>query len=117
MEMRTGRHLVAEDGVFFKGTPNVEEEPDPAYNASSPHPAYAHLSKHALHAQQETDAQVEAAPVAHAGASPEAQAEAAPDVTQPLGDPGSTQPLKAVGEAGPVPTEARSRGQGEPRTS
>ncbi len=45
-EMRTGRHLVAEDGVFFKGTPNEGDVPDPARNASSPHPAFAHLSRH-----------------------------------------------------------------------
>ena len=117
-EMRTGRHLVAEDGVFFKGTPNVGEEPDPAYNASSPHPAYAHLSKYALHARQEqADAQSDAASDAQAGAAPDEQAGAALDATQPLGDPGSTQPLKAAGEAVPAPAEARSGGQGEPRAS
>lgn len=32
-EKRTGRHLVAEDGVFFKGTPNSDARPDPAQNA------------------------------------------------------------------------------------
>ena len=38
-EKRTGRHLVAEDGVFFKGVPNVEDVPDPVHNASSPSPS------------------------------------------------------------------------------
>ena len=34
-ERKTGRHLVAEDGVFFKGTPNEEDEPDPLKNATA----------------------------------------------------------------------------------
>lgn len=38
-ERKTGRHLVAEDGVFFKGVPNAGEVPDPHHNATSPHPA------------------------------------------------------------------------------
>lgn len=38
-EKKTGRHLVAEDGVFFKGVPNSGEVPDPHHNATSPHPA------------------------------------------------------------------------------
>ena len=38
-EKKTGRHLVAEDGVFFKGVPNAGEVPDPHHNATSPHPA------------------------------------------------------------------------------
>lgn len=37
-EKRTGRHLVAEDGVFFKGVPNPDDVPDPVHNASSPSP-------------------------------------------------------------------------------
>lgn len=45
-EKRTGRHLVAVDGVFFKGVPNGEGVPDPAHDASSPHPsAYAERLK------------------------------------------------------------------------
>lgn len=45
-EKKTGRHLVAVDGVFFKGVPNEEDEPDPFHNASSPHPsAYAERLK------------------------------------------------------------------------
>lgn len=38
-ERKTGRHLVAEDGVFFKGVPNAGDVPDPHHNATSPHPA------------------------------------------------------------------------------
>ncbi|MGN0261426.1 MAG: AI-2E family transporter [Eggerthellaceae bacterium] len=38
-EKKTGRHLVAEDGVFFKGIPNDGDVPDPHHNATSPHPA------------------------------------------------------------------------------
>lgn len=37
-EKRTGRRLVAEDGVFFKGTPVEGDEPDPMADATSPHP-------------------------------------------------------------------------------
>lgn len=37
-EKRTGRHLVAEDGVFFKGTPAQGDAPDPMADATSPHP-------------------------------------------------------------------------------
>lgn len=38
-EKRTGRQLVAEDGVFFKGTPSEGSTPDPMVDATSPHPA------------------------------------------------------------------------------
>ena len=45
-EKRTGRHLVAEDGVFFKGVPNAGDVPDPVHNASSPPPmVYAEYLK------------------------------------------------------------------------
>lgn len=37
-EKRTGRHLISEDGVFFKGTPVEGETPDPMADATSPHP-------------------------------------------------------------------------------
>ena len=37
-ERKTGRHLVAEDGVFFKGTPNEDIVPDPRRNATAPSP-------------------------------------------------------------------------------
>ena len=37
-EKRTGRQLVAEDGVFFKGTPVAGDEVDPMADATSPHP-------------------------------------------------------------------------------
>ncbi len=37
-EKRTGRQLVSEDGVFFKGTPSPEGVPDPIADATSPHP-------------------------------------------------------------------------------
>ncbi|MDO4291421.1 MAG: AI-2E family transporter [Eggerthellaceae bacterium] len=37
-EKKTGRHLVAEDGVFFKGTPAQGDVPDPMADATSPHP-------------------------------------------------------------------------------
>lgn len=37
-EKKTGRRLVAEDGVFFKGVPNEGETPDPMADATSPHP-------------------------------------------------------------------------------
>ncbi|MCI8467975.1 MAG: AI-2E family transporter [Eggerthellaceae bacterium] len=39
-EKRTGRRLVAEDGVFFKGTPSEtsDDAPDPMADAVSPHP-------------------------------------------------------------------------------
>ncbi|WP_172136890.1 AI-2E family transporter [Adlercreutzia sp. ZJ473] len=37
-EKRTGRCLVAEDGVFFKGTPAEGDVPDPMADATSPHP-------------------------------------------------------------------------------
>jgi hypothetical protein len=37
-EKKTGRHLVATDGVFFKGVPNQSDVPDPAKDAISPHP-------------------------------------------------------------------------------
>ncbi|MEF9842024.1 MAG: AI-2E family transporter, partial [Raoultibacter sp.] len=36
-EKKTGRRLVAEDGVFFQGTPN-EGSIDPILDATSPHP-------------------------------------------------------------------------------
>ena len=35
-EKRTGRHLVAEDGVFFKGTPANAEEVNPIADATAP---------------------------------------------------------------------------------
>lgn len=35
-EKRTGRHLVAEDGVFFKGTPSDESAVNPLADATSP---------------------------------------------------------------------------------
>lgn len=35
-EKRTGRHLVAEDGVFFKGTPSDETAVNPLVDATSP---------------------------------------------------------------------------------
>lgn len=35
-EKRTGRHLVAEDGVFFKGVPSDNEVVNPAADATSP---------------------------------------------------------------------------------
>ncbi|MEG0460095.1 MAG: AI-2E family transporter [Gordonibacter sp.] len=37
-EKRTGRRLVATDGVFFKGTPGETLELDPIADATSPHP-------------------------------------------------------------------------------
>lgn len=37
-EKRTGRHLVAADGVFFKGTPAQGDSPNPMADATSPHP-------------------------------------------------------------------------------
>lgn len=40
-EKRTGRALVAEDGVFFQGTPSEGEGVDPKYDAISPHPSVA----------------------------------------------------------------------------
>ena len=35
-EKRTGRHLVAEDGVFFKGVPSDNEQVNPIADATSP---------------------------------------------------------------------------------
>ncbi len=35
-EKRTGRRVVANDGVFFKGTPAAEEDVDPFFDATSP---------------------------------------------------------------------------------
>jgi len=35
-EKKTGRHLVAEDGVFFKGVPSDNEEVNPLSDATSP---------------------------------------------------------------------------------
>ncbi len=37
-EKRTGRHLVSQDGVFFRGTPSQGDAPDPMVDATSPHP-------------------------------------------------------------------------------
>lgn len=37
-EKRTGRQIVAEDGVFFQGTPGQGEEVNPIMDATSPHP-------------------------------------------------------------------------------
>ena len=37
-EKRTGRQLVAEDGVFFQGTPRSDGSLDPIADATSPHP-------------------------------------------------------------------------------
>lgn len=37
-EKRTGRQLVAEDGVFFKGTPAESERVDPLGDVAAPHP-------------------------------------------------------------------------------
>lgn len=37
-EKRTGRQLVAEDGVFFQGTPSSDGTLDPIADATSPHP-------------------------------------------------------------------------------
>jgi predicted PurR-regulated permease PerM len=37
-EKRTGRHLVAVDGVFFKGVPSDDDTPNPEKDATSPHP-------------------------------------------------------------------------------
>ena len=38
-EKQTGRQLVAEDGVFFQGTPRIRRDPlDPIADATSPHP-------------------------------------------------------------------------------
>ena len=37
-EKKTGRQLVSEDGVFFKGTPAEGDKPDPMADATSPHP-------------------------------------------------------------------------------
>lgn len=37
-EKRTGRRLVAEDGVFFKGTPPEGETIDPLADVTAPHP-------------------------------------------------------------------------------
>lgn len=37
-EKRTHRQLVAQDGVFFKGTPVEGDAPDPMADATSPHP-------------------------------------------------------------------------------
>lgn len=83
-EKRTGRHLVAVDGVFFKGVPNSEEAPDPAHNASSPHPsAYAERLKAderrrvahtvvAADAPHDADLRADAAGDGAAGAQPDA---------------------------------------------
>ena len=38
LEKKTGRHLVAEDGVFFQGTPRSDGSLDPIADATSPHP-------------------------------------------------------------------------------
>lgn len=37
-EKRSGRTLVSEDGVFFKGTPTPDDGPNPIADATSPHP-------------------------------------------------------------------------------
>ena len=37
-EKRTGRQLVAEDGVFFKGTPSEGDQVDPLGDVTAPHP-------------------------------------------------------------------------------
>lgn len=37
-EKRTGRQLVAEDGVFFKGTPSEGDAVDPLADVTAPHP-------------------------------------------------------------------------------
>lgn len=37
-EKKTGRHLVAADGVFFRGVPSTGDVPDPEHDATSPHP-------------------------------------------------------------------------------
>jgi predicted PurR-regulated permease PerM len=37
-EKHTGRHLIAEDGVFFKGVPSAGDAPNPEADATSPHP-------------------------------------------------------------------------------
>jgi predicted PurR-regulated permease PerM len=37
-EKNTGNQLVAEDGVFFKGTPSEGEDVDPIADAAAPHP-------------------------------------------------------------------------------
>ena len=37
-EKQTGRQLVAEDGVFFQGTPRSDGSLDPIADATSPHP-------------------------------------------------------------------------------
>lgn len=37
-EKKTGRHLVAVDGVFFKGVPSDADTPNPEKDATSPHP-------------------------------------------------------------------------------
>ena len=37
-EKKTGRQLVSEDGVFFKGMPAEGDKPDPMADATSPHP-------------------------------------------------------------------------------
>lgn len=50
-EKRTGRRLVAEDGVFFQGTPAPDGTLDPIGDATSPHPdvsaAFERVDEHA----------------------------------------------------------------------
>lgn len=43
-EKRTGRQLVATDGVFFKGTPGDADSFDPVADATSPHPGVSAVS-------------------------------------------------------------------------
>lgn len=71
-EKKTGRRLVATDGVFFKGTPKEDEGINPMEDATSPHPAavasaekteqrraevLGKLFKHDLYAAQRADSQ------------------------------------------------------------
>ena len=44
-EKRTGRRLVAIDGVLFKGSPSEGDEPDPIADATAPHPGVAPTTK------------------------------------------------------------------------
>lgn len=46
-EKRTGRQLVAEDGVFFQGTPRSDGSLDPIADATSPHPDLSPVSARA----------------------------------------------------------------------
>ncbi|MDO4502415.1 MAG: AI-2E family transporter [Coriobacteriia bacterium] len=109
-EKNTGRQLIAEDGVFFQGTPSEGEGVDPIADATSLHPdATARIDK--IEARRADGTAPDLSGLLKRVAPPKKDADAEGEEAEPQGESrsGSTGELPSVTE--PIPTpEATTRG-------